>query len=102
MVRQVQIKLFVYHFLALAHLVKHLSMVFALLVRLDTTAQVEAHLAFLQLLTQSCVELERHPMQEQQRAYGMEQLLVLLDRISIHPLLLMMRIARPVLQIMSV
>jgi hypothetical protein len=100
MVRQVQIKLFVYHFLALAHLVKHLSMVFVLLVRLDTIALVEAHLAILQLLTQSCVELERHLTQEQQLA--LERLLVLLERILIHPLFIMLHFVFPVLQIMSV
>jgi len=99
---QTNFKQHVFLFLALAHLVKLLSMVFALLVRLDTIAQVEAHLAILQLLTQSCVELERHPMQEQQLVYGMERLLVLLERILIHPPFIMLRIAQPVLQIMSV
>jgi hypothetical protein len=89
-------------FLVLAHLVKLLSMVFALLVHLVSFAQVEAHLVTLQIRTQSCVELEKLLMQVQQLVFGMVQLFVQLERMLIHQHPIMQRIALLAQQIVLV
>ena len=87
-------------FQILAHVDKLPFMAHALLVQRDTIAQVEAIWVTLQPLTQSCVELERLQMQVQQLAYGMELPFALLERTFIHPLFIVLRIARPVLQLL--
>ena len=88
---------------ALAHLAKHLSMEFVLLVLLATFV-LEDHrlLATLDRIYQSCAALARLPMQAQLHVFGTERLLVQLERTSIHQLGMTQLIVHLVQQIVLV
>jgi hypothetical protein len=102
MVNLIRIILPVFLYQALAHLAKHLSMEFALLVLLATFALVDRLMASLNRIYQSCAAPAKYPMQAQLRVFGIQQPFVQLERTLIHQLPIMQRIVHLVQQIVLV